>query len=50
MLDEIMEGRSLINATKSSGPRIEPCRTPDKMHIEFDLVPLYIVLWVRFVR
>ena len=43
MLGEIMEGRSLINVTKGSGPRIDPCGTPDEIHIEFDHFPLYVV-------
>ena len=34
----LVKGRSLINIQKSSGPRIEPCGTPEQIVPGFDFL------------
>jgi len=40
MEDETTDGRSLIYKTKSKGPRIEPCGTPDRTGNQSEAQPL----------
>lgn len=47
-LDEVkISGRSLINSRNKSGPRIDPCGTPEVGVISFDLFTPITTCWVR---
>ena len=46
----VVAGRSLINSTKSNGPKMLPCGTPEVTCDQVDATPLTTTLCVLSVR